>query len=110
MIRFLIPLLLLSWIISWDQPPYNCDGTPLLDFDHWEIPTFYALIDHWTTCAGEDGATSPCPVYVKSFTRHSTLVPSLTLPDPGPAEVIGYEWPEAFDRTGLSSADCVGPT
>jgi hypothetical protein len=105
--RPLVAFAVLVLTLSWDAPTLTCKGDPLTDLDHYEVPIFRVWILGWTVC-GEVGATYSCPVYASSLTRESTPNTSLTVPDPGAGEVVGWEDVEAFDRTGNSSADCGG--
>lgn len=101
-------LLSLLLVLSWDAPLTNCDGSPLTDLDHYEVPVFRVVILGWSVCIDGDGNGYACPVYSWSLARHAVPVDvtSLSLADPGVGEVLGYEWPEAFDVAGNSSAEC----
>ena len=90
--------------LTWDAPLDNCDGSPLTDLDHYELPVFRAIIIGWAM----DLDGNLYPIYVKSLTHMVAArdSPTLSLADPGLGEVLGWEWPEAIDTSGNSSASC----
>lgn len=96
--------LLLALLLSWDAPLANCDGSPLTDLDHYEVPVFRAVIIGWMPCD-----TSLCPIYSRGVDRMPTIETQLFVAEPGLGEVLGWEWPEAIDAAGNSSRDCDGP-
>jgi len=91
-------------VLSWDAPLANCDGSPLTDLDHYELPVFRAVIIGSMACF--EGSTDLCPVYFKSLVRAVAREPTIDLADPAPGEVLGYLEPIAVDTAGNTSEAC----
>lgn len=103
----MIASLLLALLLLWDAPTTNCDGTPLLDLDHYEVPVFRVSILGWSVCIDGDGNGYTCPVYSWNLSRHAVTQTSLSLADPSVGEVLGWEDVEAIDTAGNSSSECI---
>src|SRR5262245_4080320 len=93
-------------ILSWNAPMDNCDGSPLMDLDHFELPVYRAEIIGDMPCDPDDPAAGTCPIYLRTLVRWLTTMTSVRIPDPGLGEVLGYEWPVAVDAAGNTSEAC----